>query len=255
MAERSDPRKPRYSPAWNGAQYPDPPPIDDTPDRLLPIGPIGRFPLAEAARPGPPRVFFEATASGPSDARAPAPLPPTPPQGLYDLPALLARIWSVPAAKQSTSGSYISRPEPVPPGRPNLGPDLSIPERQEVPPAPFASWPAYHHPDDPSLPLAAVPSLTLSLPGHADSGSSTPPFDRRREEPTFSPATQYVAWRHPPCRLAYDLFFPRGMRCLRGLPAGAQPGYFPVAGRAEWVRRDLLMRPATPGSSLERTES
>ena len=118
--------------------------------------------------------------------------------GLYDLPGLLTRIWSVPAAKLATSGSYTVRPSlPISPAR-----ELDEP----LPHAPFETqWPQPAMEPGVSLPLAAVPSLTIRQKSAADAATHALPRSPEGSPFVFNSETQYVAWRHPPCRLRFSV--------------------------------------------------
>jgi hypothetical protein len=255
MAERPDPRKLRVSGGWSGAPYAySSTPVDESPLPLL-AGPVSRYPLAEFAPHRSDRL-----ADRPVDRDSSRPPRTadrgTSPPGLYDLPALLARIWSVPATKMAKSGSYATAPEaaaaPRPPERefPRRPFDPRLEERDSL-----AEWGPSTHEHDPSLPLAAVPSLTMipsfppRLPDPLPSAPSSP------GAVIFSPLRQYVAWRHPPCRLAYDTPLPRGIHCGRGSPADrAGAELLRAAGYARAVRRDWMMRPASSGWLLHRED-
>jgi hypothetical protein len=223
MAERPDPRKLRVISAWNGSRYPFPPSGDEPSSQPPPT-------------PTP-------------EGRAPA-------QGLYDLPALLGRIWSVPAARLATSGSYSTRPDPVPIARPEVELDRKPPEPRDASPLSPAPWSFLSYGEDSSLPLAAVPSLTLNPELRPPSGP--PPFEleRRPEASAFSPVTQYIAWRHPPCHLAFDPRPVRGVHCLRGSTIlGIDIGLFPATHQGHhWTRREVLIRPASPAWAVQRSE-
>ncbi len=184
-----------------------------------------------------------------SAARAAAPStssgrePPTEPApGLYDLPSLLGRIWSVPAARR------LPRPAPSWPQAPAI--EIPISDRIAVelrPPGPRrvdrSPWSAESPSITPSLPLAAVPSLTLSLP---DAERPAPERDLEfASGPAIDEAVQYIAWKHPPCHHAFEPRPPTGAHCLRGWPDAEAA--LPYAGRARRASRlPDLMRPATP---------
>jgi len=208
-----------------------------------------RFPLVEAGRPRGVDVPLETVVDEPSS----PPPPPAPRQGLYDLPALLARIWSVPAAQSlSTSGSYATRLEPRSEGPSPADAAPMPPEAPRPLSATRSPWGFPSHADDPSLPLAAVPSLTLPLPTEVP----RPPPSRSlgaATSPGLVAGAQYAAWRHPPCHLSYQERPPSVPRCLRPLVA-VHPvrGLFEPAPNLFWTRRELMMRPATPAGKIDR---
>ncbi|MFY9716751.1 MAG: hypothetical protein WAK40_02285 [Thermoplasmata archaeon] len=260
MAERPDPRRLRVPGGWSGAQYDDSTvPAGASPLPLL-VGPVSRYPLAEFGphRSGEERVRpFEEERSHPPRAGDRETKPP----GLYDLPALLSRIWSVPVTRMAKSGSYSTSP---PDGGPSHAPDREIPFRPFEPRLEerdsFGEWSPSSHDLDPSLPLAAVPSLTMIPPylptSSADPPPSPPSSSWSQAAAVYSPITQYVAWRRPPCRVAYDLRLPRGIHCGRVSPAeraGAE--FVRAAGYARALRRDWMMRPASSGWLLHREDA
>jgi hypothetical protein len=200
MAEWPDPRKRRAIPAWDASRYPFLAP-GEGPYSGPPETPIvDRSPGTEEDPRGSGKD--PSTAEGPVEPRPERP----PSQGLYDLPGLLARIWSVPLSRLTTSGSYATRPAAVPPSLPPGELDRQPPTIREPPPPGPAPWAYLPFGKDPSLPLAAVPSLTLVHAPPSPSGPTGPSSQAPRSPGlSFSPATHYIAWRRPPCRLAYEL--------------------------------------------------
>ncbi|MGB6501111.1 MAG: hypothetical protein WBG19_06910 [Thermoplasmata archaeon] len=196
------------------------------------------------ARPGP--------RDEPTAART---VEPSAAPGLYDLPSLLSRIWSVPAAaKLATSGSFATPRGPAPPRMEELQ-DLHPEARSHESPAALTGWPPAGYGVTSSLPLAAVPSLTLSLPERVIEERDRPPITPEPPEPFFSTGIQYIAWRHPPCRLGYGAPLPRGLHCGRGIPdwhAGRE--LVPIAGRLRGVESDRMMPLARTSWMLHRYE-
>lgn len=254
MAERADQRKFRVIAAWNGARY-SPPASDPTaPPRPLLTAPVSQFPLVEAGH--------RLESSGPLD-RSGATLSPSRPvpnlssdasrpPGLYDLPTLLARIWSVPAAQVSSGSSYSPRPELRPPEPREIEFQRGVPVPPEPTPSSLASWPSYARKDDSSLPLAAVPSLTLVTPKNEAGALPVPPRSDATPPPSYVPSIQYVAWRRPPCRLPYDAIFPRGIHGARPFPVTIPAS---AAAPAHPPRTESLIRPASPAWMLPRYDS
>ncbi|HTP54825.1 MAG TPA: hypothetical protein VML94_07735 [Thermoplasmata archaeon] len=118
----------------------------------------------------------------------------------------------------------------------------------------LSDWDASARSHDPSLPLAAVPSLTLAPPFRPPASPSAAP-PPTAPEALFSPTTQYIAWRRPPCRLAFDIPLPRGIHCGRGASAERSgPELVLSAGHARSASRDWMMRPATSGWLLHRED-
>jgi len=247
-----DPRRYRSSGGWAGSSYAYPlPPPSDVPLPFL-TGPSARLPPDGSGRPERSTAAPAPPSAGPSPAPARSGGAAAP--GLYDLPTLLARIWSVPAARLATSGSYPSRPDPSS-DRPDFGPSVPSDPRGSERPEPPPTWATPSYELSPSLPLAAVPSLTFApdhRPGLVGAAVGSPEKELPRG-PYVLP-TQYIAWRHPPCRLAYLETFPRGSRCPRGVPAEGLGRGGPAlsAGPVRWLRKDEMMRPATAGWALHR---
>jgi hypothetical protein len=245
MAERPDSRKPRDAVFWDGSAYSLPEGGDESAALELLAHPVSPYPLLESASAEPPASPADDPA--PDASRSP---------GLYDLPSLLARIWSVPAAARlAQSGSFRTAPIARPPEGPHessahLDPDG--PHHRS--PAPLSGWPPPGFGAEPSLPLAAVPSLTLSAPAPARPEPS-PLTEPAAAEPFYSTGIQYIAWRHPPCRQGYGAPLPRGLHCLRGLPSsGSGVDLVPVAGRDRPVHSEWMMRPASTSWTLRRFE-
>lgn len=251
MPERPGPRRTRVIVTWDGVRY-SYRTLDENGRPVPDAAPsLSRFPLIEAtgrgaaARSGGAMI----ARADPDPAVGAGPADPTRAPGLYDLPTLLARIWSVPAAQQAGrratpsggSGPREASPtSPVPDDRPDgAAPAFTV-----------AEWTMPTPPSDLSLPLAAVPSLTIGAPPLAE---RAPPEPRRETEsgPSYVPTVQYIAWRRPPCRLPYDLPRPHDRSNVRGLAGEvtARPYEGPHSG---WARRNLWMRLASPGSAAER---
>lgn len=253
MVERPDPRKVRVIATWDGVRYSYRAIEEGASPRAEPGAPTGPFPLIEASRAG----AFARSGSSPSPVptvlSTPAAAPPASrPPGLYDLPSLLARIWSVPAAQMANRGAFAVRSPAAPTDRSPRAPALepAPADREEVPPFTVAEWTMPINREDPSLPLAAVPSLsfTPSVP----IGAVSPPAPvRDTSVPTYHPATQYIAWRHPPCHLAYALPLSSERACSRGatLADGGRESGEPMSG---WARRNMWMRLAVPAGSVGR---
>lgn len=154
------------------------------------------------------------------DRRRPASPAASTAPGLYDLPGLLARIWSVPVARLATSGSYTQEAARTPPPPPVAGPE---PHPPSVAPVPSIAPPPWWYPSvspDPSLPLAAVPTLTGARPRPPTSPLTRPESGPVPELPAFNPTTHYVSWRRPPCHLPYTHRFD----AVRGADEGSRPG-------------------------------
>ena len=180
-------------------------------------------------------------------ARRPPRAGAAPPSGLYDLPGLLARIWSVPAARMATSGSYTPEAARAAPLTPAVGPSPEVPSVQ---PTPSIAPPPWWYPTvsrDPSLPLAAVPTLSPARPRPPAAPNVRPPEGSRAvDEAAFNPVTQYVAWRRPPCHLAYARRFEMS-RADRGNPpaSGAEIGRVTVTTDSYPPAVGPLILPAT----------
>ena len=161
------------------------------------------------------------------------------PPGLYDLPGLLTRIWSVPAAKLATSGSYSVRPA-IP-----LSPARELDEPQE--PVPLTTqWPQPAMDPGLSLPLAAAPSLAIVRKLAAPAGPQGPAAAEESQTLVFSAETHYAAWRRPPCRMRYTMG--RSFLEYRGAE-GSAPDFSGERHRSPYAGstpgRGELMPPAT----------
>jgi hypothetical protein len=247
MAERPEPRKRPSATSWDARQYSFGPDGEEADPRAGEPDAADPPPSENAGRHRGPEEVPAESDSRRADERIEAPAAARPPaQGLYDLPGLLARIWSVPATRLSTSGSYSTRAAPAIPVTRPVEHDLESPDRREpVPPAP-SSLLYLPHGKGPSLPLAAVPSLALAPPEPVPEGPTAPARLARPLELTPVTAMHYIAWRYPPCRLAYALG--RG----RVAPAEVRPSRVSVevgrySGSSESLRieREPLIRPAT----------
>jgi len=245
MADRPDPRRLRLITGWSasrdGLRTHD---GDLSRSAGISTG-TPEFPLVEVSR----RVAQ-------LPAEEPAPAPPVPPPeenpGLYDLPRLLARIWSVPAAKLASSRAYPATP------RAPTGPEPARPRNDSDPPprhGPATSpWSIGSFGEDSSLPLAAVPSLTLAPFGEPPATAHRPELDGPpAPAPWVLSPDQYIAWRHPPCRRLYDTRPPLGRHCTRGPLSGeAAGGLYAPTRIPTWSRREIMMRPASAAAELER---
>jgi hypothetical protein len=170
----------------------------------------------------------------------------SPSPGLYDLPALLARIWSVPAARLATSGSYSTAPAPPPPTPPGAALDRSPADPREGPPNGPDPWPFLPHREVPSLPSTGVLPLSLIPAFRAPGAVPSSRRGRRTEEGIVYPATRYLAWKHPPCHLAIEPRLSIEAQRLKGI-GDARPNLAgPASALGEpWSRHELLIRPAS----------
>jgi len=236
IAEPSDPKIHRVIGLWHSSLYVGETEArsgglsvttDDAPS--VPAG-LSRRPVDASPHSEPTSPIAAASPSAHAPERGGSP-------GLYDLPGLLTRIWSVPAAKLATSGSYATRPTlPISPARELDEPHPHTPLETQ--------WPQPAMEPGLSLPLAAVPSLAIVRAVAPE--AATHPLPRGPEPPTlvFSAETHYAAWRHPPCRLRYSVS--RTFASYRG----AGPAALDTSGEhrhaaASDAPRSQMMPPAT----------
>jgi hypothetical protein len=217
MAVTIDPPRSRVVPAWDSSRVLVP--VDPSPSAPLP-SPIdaGILPLAGGVRSRDP-----AWPDLPDPPERAAPVPPAA-TGLYDLPGLLARIWSVPVHRRTPA------PLPLPTDTAPAPPEPLVPVRP-VPSLTGGSSPWTAVSDHPvlSLPLAAVPSLTFRPPTGAEPDRRPNLTAPAEGAPSYLPALQYVAWRRPPCHQPYGSTFllshvphhPLDLMGIRG--SGASP--------------------------------
>jgi len=231
MAERPETRRYRGIPSWDDEVPRDDPDVSGSADR-------DRSPGSETP---PERWDRDPPASGPGGAPRGSSAGAAP--GLYDLPGLLARIWSVPAARLATSGSYTS----TPPVRYPEPPPQFADRQPSLPTPPSDPWSQLTRREVPSIASAAVLPLSL-IPAFRDPLAPRPSRrGRRAADPVEFLPSQYPSWKHPPCRAAVDPRPPIGApRCLKGvLEATAVPPEVTVTWDLPPSRRAPLILPAS----------